>query len=84
MIVLSTFGFIFFNKMVFPFLYPMILTKLILEYILYNIGAKNLSFKMNNITFIYWFFLNVPYVVLMGAGSFFAKYIGWRGQKIHK
>ena len=84
MIVLSTFGFIFFNKMVFPFLYPMILAKLILEYILYNIGAKNLSFKMNNMTFIYWFFLNVPYVVLMGAGSFFVKYIGWRGQKIHK
>ena len=72
MIVLSTFGFILFNKMVFPFLYPMILAKLILEYILYNIGAKNLSFKMNNMTFIYWFFLNVPYVVLMGAGSFFS------------
>ena len=55
--------------------------KLILEIILYIIGGIKLKLNINPIGFMYWFILEIPYVVFMGIGSFFIKFIGWRGQK---
>ena len=42
---------------------------------------------INNLKFsddgsICWYIITIPYIVLMGFGSFFIKYIGWKGQKI--
>ena len=62
-------------------LYSILMIKLILEIILYIIGGIKLKLNINPIGFMYWFILEIPYVVFMGIGSFFIKFIGWRGQK---
>ena len=54
--------------------------KLILEFIIYIIGSIKLNSKFNIIHFIIWYILEIPYVVLVGIGSFFIKNISWRGQ----
>ena len=56
--------------------------KFILESIIYIIGSTKLHTNQNPIMFICWYIIEIPYVVLMGVGSFFVKYIGWKGQKI--
>jgi len=62
-------------------LYVIIFMKIILELILYVIGGFKLGFKINLVSFLYWFVLEIPYVVFMGISSFFVQLIGWRGQK---
>ena len=62
-------------------LYAIIFMKIILELILYTIGGFKLGFKTNLVSFLYWFILEIPYVVFMGIGSFFVQLISWRGQK---
>jgi len=54
--------------------------KLILEFIIYVLGSIKLKNKFNIIHFIIWYILEIPYVVLVGMGSFFIKNISWRGQ----
>jgi len=56
--------------------------KFILEGIIYIIGSTKLHATQNPIMFICWYIIEIPYIVLMGIGSFFIKYIGWKGQKI--
>ena len=56
--------------------------KFILEGIIYIIGSTKLHSTQNPIMFICWYIIEIPYIVLMGIGSFFVKYIGWKGQKI--
>ena len=80
-ILFASISYLIFNNIVFSFLSGVVLIKIILEFSLYYTGSKKLLYKKNYISFIYWFLLNVPYVVFMGIGSFFIKYIGWRGQK---
>tara|TARA_B100001115_G_C15571371_1_gene272643 strand:- start:303 stop:536 length:234 start_codon:yes stop_codon:yes gene_type:complete len=64
-----------------PHFYVIIFMKLVLELILYKVGSINLSYNINIFNFLKWFLLEIPYVVFMGLGSFFIKYIGWKGQK---
>ena len=64
-----------------PHFYVIIFMKLVLELILYKVGSINLSYNINVFNFLKWFLLEIPYVVFMGLGSFFIKYIGWKGQK---
>ncbi len=61
--------------------YLILIMKLILELFLYITGGIKLKFRANLIGFLYWFILEIPYVVFMGIGSFFVQFIGWRGQK---
>ena len=61
-------------------LYTILMIKIILELILYIIGGIKLKLNINPIGFIYWFILEIPYVVFMGIGSFFVQFIEWRGQ----
>ena len=67
--------------------YVMILVKLliikfILEFLLYFSGIRQLDQSLHFIEFILWFFIHIPYVVLMGLGSFFAEKLSWRGRKL--
>jgi len=64
------------------FLYTLGLIKLILEFIIYIIGSNKFKTFINPIMFLFWFMIEIPYVVFVGIGSFFIKYIGWKGQKI--
>ena len=64
------------------FLYILGLMKLILEFIIYIIGSNKFKTFINPVMFLFWFMVEIPYVVFVGIGSFFIKYIGWKGQKI--
>ncbi len=63
-------------------IYILFLIKLILEFIIYTIGSIKLKSQFNIIHFILWYFLEIPYVVFVGIGSFFIKYIPWKGQTL--
>jgi len=57
--------------------------KFILEFFLYFSGVRQLDKPLYFKEFILWFFIHIPYVVLMGLGSFFSNRINWRGRKLH-
>ena len=73
---------IFLKSIYMSYLQYILCVKLMLELLIYIIGAIKLKFKLNLPLFVYWFILEIPYVICMGIGSIFVKYIGWRGQKI--
>ena len=50
----------------------------ILEYILYFVGTRQLAKSIQFIDFCLWFIIHIPYIVLMGIGSFFANQLNWR------
>ena len=52
----------------------------ILEFILYFVGVRQLTKPMQFIDFCLWFLIHIPYVVMMGIGSFFASQLSWRGR----
>ena len=62
------------------YFYVLFIIKFILELVLYVVGSIKLKSKINVLYFLFWFILETPYVVLMGIGSFFMKYIGWKEQ----
>ena len=81
LILIFSFNIIFNSEQSFYFINIIIFMKLVLELILYKVGSINLSYNINIFNFLKWFLLEIPYVVFMGFGSFFIKYIGWKGQK---
>ena len=64
------------------YIYIICLIKFILEFLIYIVGSNKFKTFINPAMFIFWFIIEIPYVVFMGIGSFFIKYIGWKGQKI--
>ena len=50
----------------------------ILEFILYFVGVHRLAKPVQFIDFCLWFIIHIPYIVLMGIGSFFANQLSWR------
>ena len=50
----------------------------ILEYILYFVGTRQLAKPIQFIDFCLWFIIHIPYIVLMGIGSFFTNQLIWR------
>tara|TARA_B110000014_G_C20124716_1_gene598161 strand:- start:494 stop:1624 length:1131 start_codon:yes stop_codon:yes gene_type:complete len=58
-----------------------LLIKFILELGIYLTGSFQFNSTFNISLFLYWFILEIPYVLLMGIGSMFVKYISWRGGK---
>ena len=52
----------------------------ILEFILYFVGIHQLAKPLQFIDFCLWFILHIPYIVLMGIGSFFSHQLSWRGR----
>ena len=81
LLLLSPFIIILYKNF-FQYLLIIFAIKFILEGIIYIIGSTKLHTNQNPIMFICWYIIEIPYVVLMGVGSFFVKYIGWKGQKI--
>ena len=52
----------------------------ILELILYIVGVRQLAKPIQFIDFCLWFIIHIPYIVLMGIGSFFANQLSWKGR----
>jgi len=63
-------------------LIKLLFVKFIFEYLLYILGSKKMSVYVNHISFIFWFFIQIPYIVFMGISSFFSSKISWRGRQI--
>ena len=55
--------------------------KFLLEISIYSIGSYSLKVSINYIYFIFWFIIEIPYVVLMGVLSFFSHYLKWKGRR---
>ena len=81
-----TFVSLFFISILFPnyltVLVKFLTIKFILEFLLYFAGSRQLDQSLNFKEYLLWFFIHIPYVVLMGFGSFFAKQLSWRGRKL--
>ena len=60
------------------FLILIFLIKFIFEFLLYFLGSKKINQNIEYLNFIVWFFIQIPYVVLMGFSSFIANRIGWK------
>ena len=69
---------------IFKIIYIIFIIKLILEFIIYSLGSIKLKNEFNIFNFVIWYFLEIPYVVFVGIGSFFIKHIKWRGQPFQK
>ena len=54
--------------------------KYFFEYSLYILSCKKLNHKINNILFQLWFLLQIPYIVIVGVGSFYASNLKWKGR----
>lgn len=71
---------VFIDKSVLYVLLTSVLFKLMIEYLF----MKKVQFLFNQqfsfINFFLWFLLQIPYVVIMGLGSFFNNNISWRKQ----
>jgi hypothetical protein len=56
----------------------LLLLKFSLEMLVALIGAKKFSEKVSFLEFIFWFTINIPYVVIMCVASFFVQFISWQ------
>ena len=54
--------------------------KFLFEFILYVCGSFKVNHKISIIYFIMWFFIQIPYIVLVGIFSPFSSYLGWENQ----
>jgi cellulose synthase/poly-beta-1,6-N-acetylglucosamine synthase-like glycosyltransferase len=55
----------------------------IMEFILYFVGIRQLAKSMQFFDFCFWYLIHIPYVVMMGIGSFFIGQLSWRGRKTY-
>ena len=84
-VILSTFianlfilSLVFLNT--YNLLFQVLLIKFIFEYLLYMIGSKKMNVYINHLSFIFWFFIQIPYIVFMGGFSFISNQFSWRGR----
>ena len=83
-LLLSPIIFIFIDNSFLKITYILFFIKFIFEFSIYIIGNLKLKNKFNALSFIIWYILEIPYVVIAGIGSFFMKNIKWRGQLFNK
>ena len=87
MLLYMTFALLFCISILFPYYFitfvKFMMIKFILEFLLYFSGSRQLDQPLKSLVFILWFFLHIPYIVLIGLGSFFAKILSWEGRKLH-
>ena len=67
----------------FTVLVKFLIIKFILEFLLYFSVCRQLDQSLQCIKFILWFFIHIPYIVIMGFGSFLANKLSWRGRELH-
>jgi biofilm PGA synthesis N-glycosyltransferase PgaC len=56
----------------------LVVIKLFFELIIYYIGTIKLNISRKYISFIIWFIIQIPYIIIMGIGSFLNSYISWK------
>lgn len=54
--------------------------KYFFEYLLYITSCKKLNHEINNLLFQLWFFAQIPYIIIVGVGSFYASNLKWKGR----
>ncbi len=54
--------------------------KFVLELLLYISALTHFQYKFKAVDFLFWFLLQIPYIVLMGIMSFMAPKLGWKEQ----
>ena len=54
--------------------------KFLIELVLYILGSFKVNQEISITYFTLWFFLQIPYIVLVGLFSPFAPYLGWKTQ----
>ena len=64
------------------FLY-LVIIKLIFEFAIYNLGTLKLNISRKYISFMIWFIIQIPYIIIMGIGSFLNSYISWKNREPH-
>jgi hypothetical protein len=80
MLIITFFTGIFYDSYYFIIFIKFIIIHFILEFILYFIGTRQLSKPIQLFNFCIWFLIHIPYVVMMGIGSFFTNHLQWRGR----
>ena len=58
----------------------LLLIKYFFEYLLYILSCKKLNNQINNMLFQLWFFIQIPYIIIVGSGSFYASNLKWKGR----
>jgi len=58
--------------------------KYLFEYLLFTIANREYKNQLKFYHFNEWFALQIPFVFIMGIGSFFANNISWRGKHLKK
>lgn len=64
----------------FNIFFILIFIKYFFEYLLYILSCKKLDHKINNVLFQLWFMIQIPYIVIVGIGSFYASNLKWKGR----
>ena len=80
LLLVTFFAGIIYDPYYFTVLVKFLIIHFIFEFILYFVGAQQLAKPIQFIDFCIWFIIHIPYVVLMGIGSFFANQLNWRGK----
>ena len=57
-----------------------ILIKFILEFLIYFFGCLKFQLRVQCLSFIFWFFFQIPYVILMGIFSFAIDKFKWKSR----
>tara|TARA_Y100001970_G_scaffold264693_1_gene351551 strand:+ start:390 stop:1496 length:1107 start_codon:yes stop_codon:yes gene_type:complete len=60
--------------------FTLVILKFIFEFLIYFIGSKKMQLKINNLFFIQWYIIQIPYIVFMGFSSFFVSHLSWKGR----
>ena len=58
-----------------------LLIKFIFEFLLYFVGSYYLQNTINVFKFVIWYFIHIPYVVIIGLGSILHKELEWKGRQ---
>jgi len=64
------------------FLFMLFLVKFFIEFIFYLLGSIKINKNIYIYDFIRWFFIQIPYIVLIGILSPFASYLGWKSKPL--
>ena len=59
----------------------LVIIKLFFELVIYYLGTNKLDIKTKYSSFLIWFILQVPYIIIMGVCSFLNNYISWKDRK---
>lgn len=59
----------------------LVIIKLFFELAIYYLGTNKLDIKTKYSSFLIWFILQVPYIIVMGVCSFLNSYISWKDRK---